>query len=113
LTLLCQALNIDDEKFLWVDGINPEDPVVVSISSVREMQWAGSFKEFVSARPDLADQILSLESAAAHSPTLLARSILYMSRDASLTAADALEMAEEQALDIIEADSESASQMGV
>lgn len=113
LSLLCQSLDIDDEKFLWIDGINPEDPVLVSISAVRETQWAGSFKEFIAARPDLTEQILAQDAAAAHSPTLLARSILYMSRDPSLTAADALEMAEEQALDIIEADLSNAQAFGV
>lgn len=112
MVLLCQALDMAGEKFLWVDGINSEDPCLVSISAVRDIQWVGSFKEFVAARPDLAKDVLQ-ESDGAHSPTIIVRSMLYMSRDSSLTAADALELAVDQALDIVDADGACASAYGV
>jgi hypothetical protein len=110
--LLCQAFNINGEKFLWLDGINAEDPVMVSISAVRDIRWAGNFKEFISTRPDLAQQVLQ-ESQGTHSPTILARALLYMSNDPNLTAAQAIEICDEQAMDIIEADNGSADQFGV
>lgn len=103
LALLCQAVDVAGEKFLWLDGINPEDPVMVSISAVKNIEWAGTFKEFLSARMDLADRVVT-ESLGAHSPTIIARAVLYLSRDSALTAADALSMAEDQALDIVDAD---------
>jgi hypothetical protein len=103
ITLLCQAVNVGGEKFIWLDGIHPDDPVMVSITSVKNIEWAGTFKEFMSTRLDLAERVVG-ESLGAHSPTLMARAMLYMSRDMALTAADALSLAEDQALDIVDAD---------
>jgi len=112
IALLCQAVDIDGEKFLWIDGINSEDPVLVSISAVRDVKWAGSFKEFIAARPDIA-QLVIAESDGSHSPTALARAMLYMSRDTKLTVQEAMETVEEQAMDILEADDASAESLGV
>lgn len=112
LTLLCQAVDVAGEKFLWLDGINPEDPVMISISAVKHIEWAGTFKEFMSARMDLAERVVS-ESLGAHSPTIMARAMLYMSRDTALTASDALSLAEDQALDIVDADNGCSDAFGV
>lgn len=112
LTLLCQAVDVAGEKFLWIDGINTEDPVMVSIAEVKHIEWAGTFKEFMSARADLADRVVH-ESMGAHSAMLLSRAILYMSRDTALTAADALSMVEDQALDILDADDACSDAFGV
>lgn len=112
IALLCQAVDIEGEKFLWIDGINSEDPVLVSISAVRNVKWAGSFKEFIAARPDIA-QLVIAESDGSHSPTALARAMLYMSRDPKLTVQEAMETVEEQAMDILEADDASADALGV
>lgn len=112
IALLCQAVDIEGEKFLWIDGINSEDPVLVSISAVRDVKWAGSFKEFIAARPDIA-QLVIAESDGSHSPTALARAMLYMSRDPRLTVQEAMETVEEQAMDILEADDASAESLGV
>jgi len=112
IALLCQAVDIEGEKFLWIDGINSEDPVLVSISAVRDVKWAGSFKEFIAARPDIA-QLVIAESDGSHSPTALARAMLYMSRDPRLTVQEAMETVEEQAMDILEADDASAESLGL
>lgn len=112
IALLCQAVDIEGEKFLWIDGINSEDPVMVSISAVRDVKWAGSFREFVLARPDIAQAVLA-ETDGSHSPTALARAMLYMSRDAKLTATEAMELVEEQALDILDSDDAAAGALGV
>lgn len=112
LTLLCQAVDVGGEKFLWVDGINPEHPIMVSISAVKHIEWAGTFKEFMTARLDLAERVVN-ESLGSHSPTIMARAMLYMSRDTALTTADALSMAEDQALDIVDADNACSDAFGV
>lgn len=112
LMLLCQAVDVAGEKFLWIDGINPEDPVVISISAVKHIEWAGTFKEFTANRMDLAERVTG-ESLGSHSPTIMARAILYMSRDVALTAEEALSLAEDQALDIVDADNGCSDAYGV
>lgn len=112
IALLCQAVDIAGEKYLWVDGVNADDPVLVSISACSGISWAGSFEEFMSERRDLAAQVLA-ESQGLHSPTILARSILYMSRDEKLTAVEALELSEGQGLDVIDSDEVCAHAFGV
>lgn len=112
IALLCQALDIAGEKYLWVDGVNADDPVLVSVSACSGIEWAGSFEEFMAARSDLTGQILA-ESQGLHSPTLLARSLLYMSRDEKLSAVEALEMSEGQGLDVLDGDDACANTFGV
>jgi hypothetical protein len=103
LRLLCQSVEIGGEKLLWIDGVNAEDPVMVPLACVKGIEWAGSFKEFMIARLGLAQQVLE-ESQGEHSPTIMARAMLYMSRDLSMTARAAIDQAVEQGVDLIDAD---------
>jgi hypothetical protein len=111
LHLLCQAVDVGGEKLLWLDGVDPDRAVMVSISAVRELKWAGSFDELCAARADLAGQVLE-HGEGEYSPTILARAMLYMSRDTQLSCDEALEMAQEQGLGILRADEESLRQFG-
>lgn len=112
VALICQAVDVANEKFLWVDGINAEDPVMVSISAVKHIEYMGTFKDFLAARMDLAEKVIA-ESLGEHSPTLAARAVLFMARDRNLSARDALELVESQALDILETDDKSFDAFGV
>lgn len=109
--LLCQAVDVGGEKLLWLDGVDPDRAVMVSITALREVKWAGSFDEFAAARSDLAAQVLE-HGEGEYSPTILARAMLYMSQDSQLPCDEALEMAQEQGLGILRADEDSLKQFG-
>lgn len=112
LMLLCQAVDMGNEKFVWVDGINAEQPVMIPLASLKQIQWVGSFKEFMQSRMVLAAQVIE-EGKGEQSATILARAMLYMSRDKSLSAKDAINTAIDQALDIIDQDNQSAREFSV
>ncbi len=105
--VLCQSFNIGEEnpeKFVWVDGLMVHTPILAPIASLTRIVPMGPFREFMAARLDLAKQVLD-ESQAQHSPGMLARAVLYMEREPGLSAESALDLAVEEALDIIDADS--------
>jgi|GEM_PF-3772644 len=112
ISLLCQAVDVGGEKFLWVDGVSPEDPVMISVTAVKNIELVGSFKEFLTSRMDLAQAVISA-SLGQHSPTILARATLYMTSDKSMSAEVALEVAESQGLDILDADDACSDRFGV
>lgn len=103
VNLVCQSLEQDGELHLWVDGMNLEDPVLLPISAAKQIRLLGTFREFAAARLDLARAVLQ-ESQGEHSPTLLARAMLLMQDDPRISANDALEHVQDQALDLIDAD---------
>lgn len=112
VSLLCQAVDVGNEKMLlWLDGINVEDPVMAPISAVRSISYVGTFKEFAAQRLAIARQVFD-ESQGEHAPSILARAMQYMGSDATLSAHNALELACDQALDIIDADINSALLFG-
>jgi hypothetical protein len=108
VNLLCQSIDVDGEKLLWLDGINLEDPVLAPLSAMRHYSWMGSFKEFAAQRLDEARMVFEV-SQGEHTPSILARAMLYLSADPKLNAAEAIELATDQALDILDADSYCAS----
>lgn len=112
IRLLCQGVKVGEETLLWVDGVNPEDPVMVPLGSVRRIEWAGSWAEFMRSHLDLAAQVLE-SSQGEHSTTIVARATLYMASDSRLSASEALDHAYDQALDLIDADNLSAYQFSV
>jgi hypothetical protein len=101
--LLCQAVDLDGEKFLWVDGINFDDPVMVPIASVRHAEWMGSFAEFMKANIDSAGKVIE-QCQGNYSPTIMARATLYMSKDRRMSAVQAIELADRQAYDLLDED---------
>jgi hypothetical protein len=108
VSLLCQAVDVEGEKMmLWLDGINAEDPVMAPISAMRAISYVGTFRDFAAERLDVARRVFD-ESQGEHAPSILARAMLYMSGDPKMSAHSALELACDQALDIIEADINSA-----
>lgn len=107
VSLVCQAFTVEGELLLWIDGINLEQPVLVPLSAVKRIRHLGTFREFAQIRLDAARAVLQ-ESQGEHSPSLLARAMLYMEADSHLTALDALELASDQALDLVDADNMSA-----
>ena len=111
LQLVCQTYAIGEEILLWVDGINLEDPVLVPISGVHNIQPLGTFREFAEQQLSAARAVLQ-ESQGKHSPGVLARAMLCMVADPSMSAHDALELVYDQALDIVDADNTSAFDFG-
>ncbi|MEJ8837694.1 hypothetical protein [Ramlibacter sp. AN1133] len=107
VSLVCQAIDVDGEMLLWIDGINLEHPMLVPVSACKRLTLLGTFREFAQTRLQATRAVLQ-ESQGEHSPTLLARAILYMEADPQLTAHEALELAYDQALDLIDADNTSA-----
>lgn len=101
--VLCQSLDIGREKFVWVDGLMIHTPILAPIASLTRIVPLGPFREFMAARLDLAKQVLD-ESQGQHSPGMLARAVLYMEREKGLCAEAALDLAVDEALDIIDAD---------
>jgi hypothetical protein len=103
LSLVCQSMLVSGEMLLWIDGINLEQPVLAPLSAVKQIRHLGTFRDFAQARLPLAHAVLQ-ESQGEHSPALIARAIQYLEADAGLSAHDALELAYEQALDLVDAD---------
>lgn len=107
VSLVCQSFVVNGELLLWIDGVNLEQPVLAPLSAVKQIRHLGTFREFAQARLELTRAVLQ-ESQGEHSPALIARAIRYMEADAGLSAHDAIELAYEQALDLIDADNTSA-----
>lgn len=102
--LICQSLDLEGEKVLWVDGLTMDTPVLLPLASVAEcIEYRGTFRNFLMDNMAAAGAVLS-ESAGQHSPTIIARAIDCMSRDPNLPAFEALRLVEEEALDILDAD---------
>lgn len=105
--LLCQSVNLDGEKMLWVDGLDVADPMMLPISAAQDIEWAGSFREIMTARIDLAEQVIA-EAQGEYSPTIMVRAVQFMAHDRTLTAEEALDLSAEQAADLIDSDNFSA-----
>lgn len=110
VALLCQSVSIDQETFLWADGLTTSSPVLVPISAVRKIEPQGSFRDFMANRLDKTRAVLA-SSSGEHSPTILARAVQYMERDSKLHAEEALDMAIEQGLDILDQEGSDQSAM--
>ena len=106
MRLLCQGVDVANEKLLWVDGLDVENPIVVPLSSVRALEWSGSFRELMTTNLDLAARVIS-EAQGEYSPTIMARMFVYMSQDPNLQPEDALDLAIMQSNDVIQADNRS------
>ncbi len=103
MRLLCQGVDIDGEKLLWIDGLDVENPIMIPVSSVRALEWSGSFRELMVTDLDIAGRVIS-EAQGEYSPTIMARMFVYMSRDPDLHPEDALDLAIMQSNDLIDAD---------
>lgn len=101
--LLCQAVDIKGEKLLWTDGLMFEHPMLVPISAVGAVAYRGSFQDFLREHLSLAQEVLDVDKGQS-SPTIIARAVLYMSRDPGLSAEEAIDLVKEEALDLIDAD---------
>jgi hypothetical protein len=103
--LICQAMDLNGEKVLWVDGMTMDTPILLPIASVNGcIEYRGTFRDFLTLHMGEAGLILS-SSAGQHSPTIIARAVRCMTYDKKLTAEDALHLVIEEALDILDADS--------
>jgi hypothetical protein len=108
MSLLCQSVSVEGEQMmLWLDGINVDDPVMAPLSSMRSISYVGTFRDYAAANLEVARKVFD-ESSGEHAPSILARAIQYMVADPTLTANSAIELACDRALDIIEADQNSA-----
>ncbi len=103
MRLLCQGVDVDGEKLLWVDGLDVENPVVIPLASVRALEWTGSFRELMSSDLELAERVIS-EVQGEYSPTIMARMFVYMSQDPHMHVEDALDHAIRQGNELIYAD---------
>lgn len=101
--LICQAIDVNGEKLLWVDGYMIDHPILVPISSVGAVAYKGTFNSFMRENISAAQQVL-VASNGQHSPTLLARAVSYMTLDPMLSAEEALDHVVEEALDLIDVD---------
>ena len=102
--LICQSIDVEGEKVLWVDGLTMDSPVLLPIAAVAEcIQYRGTFREFLMNDMREASQILAISNGE-HSPTIIARAVQLMSRDRKLSAEEALHLVVEEALDIMDAD---------
>jgi hypothetical protein len=106
--LICQSLNVGGEMLLWVDGVNAQDPVVIPLSAVDSSKLLTDFESFMSAHKAIARRVL-LAGAGEISPTIAARAVAAMVADPNLEATDALELVNGQALDLLDADAQSAA----
>jgi hypothetical protein len=103
MRLLCQGVDVDGEKLLWVDGLDVANPIMVPVASVQSLEWAGSFRELMSTNLDLASKVIR-EVQGEYSPTIMARMFVYMSQDPGMNVEEALDMAIFQGGDLIRAD---------
>ena len=103
--LICQIVDLgpDSELLVWVDCINAEAPVVVPLSSVSGHHHLSDFESYMAAHKDISREVL-LAGAGEISPTIAARAVAYMAKTPGVSAADALDTVQEQAIDLIEAD---------
>ncbi len=102
--LICQVVDVEDEKMLWVDGLSTENPLLVPLSStVGPKKWLGSFESFVQKHPN-EFQALATVAPEGTAPLLLVRAVDMMAHGPSMIASDALEYAYEQAYDLQEQD---------
>ncbi|MDF2461869.1 MAG: hypothetical protein K0Q43_104 [Ramlibacter sp.] len=106
--LICQSLTVDGEMLLWVDGVNAQDPVVIPLSAVSSTKLLTDFETFMDAHKSIARRVL-LAGAGEISPTIAARAVSAMAADPRLDATDALELVNGQALDLLDADAQSAA----
>lgn len=93
IMLLCQSLRVDEERLLWIDGINELEPVVLPLAGV-PATWAGTFSGWLSENPEIASQVVSISSGI--SPLIVVRSMAVMLADKSISADTALELCLEQ-----------------
>lgn len=102
--LLCQTLDVNKEKVLWVDGMTMEVPMLLPIASVVEcIEYRGTFRDFLTLHMREATEVLQA-SGGQHSPTLIARAVQLMSRDRNLSGYEALNLVVDEALDMLDAD---------
>ena len=101
--VVCQAFDVDKEKLLWVDGLMVHHPILIPVSGATRLKYLGSFRDFMAARIPQAKAVLEV-SQGQHSPGMLARAVTYMERERGLSAEAALDLAVDEALDIIDAD---------
>lgn len=102
--LICQSIDLDGEKLLWVDGVTMDTPLLLPLAAVAEcIQYRGTFREFLMSNMMIAGQVLGASNGQ-HSPTVVARAVQLMAREKSLSAQDALHLVMEEALDLLDAD---------
>lgn len=101
--ILCQAVDIADEKLLWVDGLMVNHPILVPVSAVGTVSYRGTFRDFMSSNLSCARAVIDA-SQGQHSPTILARAVSYMTRDPGISAEEAIDLVTEEALDLIDVD---------
>jgi len=104
--LICQGVNVENELLLWVDGVNAQDPVVIPLSAVPASRLLTDFESYMEAHRDVARRVLMVASGEI-SPTIAARAVQAMLMDPGLDAQAAVDMVNEQALDLIDADQQS------
>lgn len=102
--LLCQAVDLDGEKALWVDGITMDMPVLIPIASIAEcIEYRGTFRDFVLKNLNEANAVFSVCDEG-YSPLIMARVIQRMTLDRTMSAKDALHYVFDQALDVLDSD---------
>lgn len=108
LNLICQALDVDGEKLVWIDGLNPDCPLMAPIAALTKIEWLGSIGDFMRSRMEISAQVIDYTQGD-FSPTIMARAIAAMEADSSLNVEDAVMLVEGQGLDLLDKDSIAAS----
>jgi len=68
-----QAVLVDGEEYLWVDGIDFDDPVLLPIRSARGLRYLGELGELADQHANQIGELSITEDLSAVSPTVLLR----------------------------------------
>lgn len=103
VSIIAQLVQVDGEAMIWVDGLNTTDPVVVDLSSCREIEVLGPFRDFLLAHQDAVGRLLPFCSGR-ESAAFLARCCILLAADTTMNGEEALRIVEGVALDILDSD---------
>ena len=106
--LLCQSFTADEEKLLWIDGINEEEPVLIPLSCTPgAKEWVGSFFEFMDRHHPQCSLVVEAAQGQ-YAPIILVRAVEIMVQDDRIGAELALEMAYNQGCHLLADDQRNA-----
>ncbi len=76
-----QAVIVEGEEFLWCDGIDFDDPVLLPLRSARGLRFLGEMSTLADRYAEQICQLAMTEDLSLASPTLLLRAARCMSED--------------------------------
>ena len=98
-----QAVIVEGEEFLWCDGVDFDDPVLLPMRSARGLRFLGEMNTLADCYAEQIGQLAMTEDLSLASPTLLLRAARCMAED-GLGSADAFSSAATLSQMILELD---------